>query len=162
MVQPADSLLRKNPTQSHGTNPTVRCLFLKSEMRTVLMETSLKYLVFDRDRKFVCEVIAAVKATRIIPKRTSFRSPGRRGRGSGEDVDVSARRVVAGARDSPKQNSYGYGRADQGSNPEEKQAEYGKELYQINHWKYCCKPLILQPARVLARHSGFWNVETKP
>jgi putative transposase len=38
-------------------------------------ESSLKYLIFDRDRKFGFEVIAAVKATRIIPKRTSFRSP---------------------------------------------------------------------------------------
>jgi hypothetical protein len=44
--------------------------------------------------------------------------------------------------------------ADRGSDPEE-QAEYGKELYQINDWKFCCKLLILQPARVLAGHSGF-------
>src|SRR6267143_1119768 len=42
-------------------------------------ETSLKYLIFDRDRKFGFEVIAAVKATRIIPKRTSFRSPWQNG-----------------------------------------------------------------------------------
>jgi hypothetical protein len=38
---------------------------------------------------------------------------------------------------------------NQGSVPEEKQAEHGKELYQINDWKYCCKLLILQPARQL-------------
>jgi putative transposase len=38
-------------------------------------EASHKYLIFDRDPKFGFEVIAAVKATRIIPKRTSFRSP---------------------------------------------------------------------------------------
>ncbi len=38
-------------------------------------EASHKYLIFDRDQKFGFEVIAAVKATRIIPKRTSFRSP---------------------------------------------------------------------------------------
>jgi putative transposase len=38
-------------------------------------ETSLKYLIFDRDQKFGFEVIAAVKATRITPKQTSFRSP---------------------------------------------------------------------------------------
>jgi hypothetical protein len=44
--------------------------------------------------------------------------------------------------------------ANQGSDPEEKQAEHGKELYQINDWKYCCELLILQPARVLARHKG--------
>jgi hypothetical protein len=44
--------------------------------------------------------------------------------------------------------------ANQGSDPEEKQAEHGKELYQINDWKYCCKLLILQPARVLARDTG--------
>ncbi len=42
-------------------------------------ETSLKYLIFDRDRKFGFEVIAAVKATRIIPRRTSFRSPWQNG-----------------------------------------------------------------------------------
>jgi hypothetical protein len=38
-------------------------------------EASHQYLIFDRDQKFGFEVIAAVKATRIIPKRTSFRSP---------------------------------------------------------------------------------------
>jgi putative transposase len=42
-------------------------------------ETSLKYLIFDRDRKFGFEVIAGVTATRIIPKRTSFRSPWQNG-----------------------------------------------------------------------------------
>jgi len=42
--------------------------------------------------------------------------------------------------------------ANQGSDPEEKQAEHGKELYQINDGRYCCKLLIRQPARVLARH----------
>jgi putative transposase len=38
-------------------------------------EAAHKYLICDRDQKFGFEVIAAVKATRIIPKRTSFRSP---------------------------------------------------------------------------------------
>ena len=38
-------------------------------------EASQKYLISDRDQKFGFEVIAAVKATRIIPKQTSFRSP---------------------------------------------------------------------------------------
>src|SRR5438105_12660037 len=38
-------------------------------------EAPQKYLIFDRDQKFGFEVIAAVKATRIIPKQTSFRSP---------------------------------------------------------------------------------------
>ncbi len=38
-------------------------------------EASHKYLILDRDQKFGFEVIAAVKANRIIPKRTSFRSP---------------------------------------------------------------------------------------
>ena len=38
-------------------------------------EASHKYLILDRDQKFGFEVIAAVKATRIISKRTSFRSP---------------------------------------------------------------------------------------
>ena len=43
-------------------------------------EASHKYLIFDRDQKFAFEVIAAVKkATRIIPKRTSFRSPWQNG-----------------------------------------------------------------------------------
>jgi len=43
------------------------------------LEASLKYLIFDRDRKFGFEVITAVKAIRIIPKRTSFRSPWQNG-----------------------------------------------------------------------------------
>ena len=38
-----------------------------------------KYLIFDRDQKFRFEVIAAVKATRIVPKRTSFRTPWQNG-----------------------------------------------------------------------------------
>jgi putative transposase len=42
-------------------------------------EASHKYLIFDRDQKFGFEVIAAVKATRIIPKRASFRSPSQNG-----------------------------------------------------------------------------------
>jgi putative transposase len=42
-------------------------------------EASDKYLIFDRDQKFGFEVIAAVKATRIIPERTSFRSPWQNG-----------------------------------------------------------------------------------
>ncbi|MGO9641931.1 MAG: hypothetical protein ACLP1Y_11580 [Candidatus Acidiferrales bacterium] len=37
-------------------------------------ETSLKYMIFDRDRKFEFEVIATVTGMRMIPKRTSFRS----------------------------------------------------------------------------------------
>ena len=36
MVQPAESLLSKDPTRSYGTNPAVRCRLLKSEMRSVL------------------------------------------------------------------------------------------------------------------------------
>jgi hypothetical protein len=42
-------------------------------------EAAHKYLIFDRDQKFGFEVIAAVKATSIIPKRTSFRSPWQNG-----------------------------------------------------------------------------------
>jgi putative transposase len=42
-------------------------------------EASHKYLIFDRDQKFGFEVIAAVKATRIIPKQTSFRRPWQNG-----------------------------------------------------------------------------------
>ena len=37
MVQPAESLLGKDPTRSYGTNPAVRCLLLKSQMRAILM-----------------------------------------------------------------------------------------------------------------------------
>ncbi len=44
-----------------------------------LFEASHKYLIFDRDQKFGFEVIAVVSATRIIPKRTSFRSPSQNG-----------------------------------------------------------------------------------
>jgi len=43
------------------------------------LEASHKYLIFDRDHKFGLEVIAAAKATGIIPKRTSFRSPWQNG-----------------------------------------------------------------------------------
>jgi putative transposase len=42
-------------------------------------EASQKYLIFDRDQRFGFEVIAAVKATRITPKQTSFRSPWQNG-----------------------------------------------------------------------------------
>jgi putative transposase len=42
-------------------------------------EASHKYLIFDHDQKFGFEVIAAVKATRIISKRTSLRSPWQNG-----------------------------------------------------------------------------------
>jgi hypothetical protein len=38
-------------------------------------DASHKYLIFDRDQNLGFEVIAALKATRIISKRTSFRSP---------------------------------------------------------------------------------------
>jgi hypothetical protein len=37
MVQPADSLLSKDPTRSYRTNPAVRCPLLKSKMRAVLV-----------------------------------------------------------------------------------------------------------------------------
>jgi len=29
--------------------------------------------------------------------------------------------------------------ANQGSDPQKKQAEHGTELYQISDWQYCCK-----------------------
>jgi hypothetical protein len=44
--------------------------------------------------------------------------------------------------------------ANQCSDPEEKKAEHGTELYQINDWKYCCKLLILRSAIILARDGG--------
>jgi hypothetical protein len=37
MVQPAESLPRKDPTRSYGTNPAVRCPLFKPQMRAVLM-----------------------------------------------------------------------------------------------------------------------------
>ena len=55
------------------------------------LEASQKYLIFDRDQKFGFEVIAAEKATRIIPKQTSFRSPWQNG--------VAERWVGSGRRD---------------------------------------------------------------
>jgi putative transposase len=42
-------------------------------------EASHKYLIFDRDQKFGFEVIAAVKAARIIPRQTAFRTPWQNG-----------------------------------------------------------------------------------
>jgi putative transposase len=42
-------------------------------------ESAPRFLIFDRDAKFGFEVIAAVKAIRIIPKPTSFRSPWQNG-----------------------------------------------------------------------------------
>jgi hypothetical protein len=40
MVQPAESLLSKDPTRSYRTNPAIRCPLLKSEMSSVLMMVS--------------------------------------------------------------------------------------------------------------------------
>jgi len=42
-------------------------------------------------------------------------------------------------------------KTNQGAVPEEEQTEHGEELYKSNDWKYCCKLLILQLPRVLAR-----------
>jgi hypothetical protein len=47
--------------------------------RSFPFEVSHKYVIFDRDQKFGFEMIAAVSASRIIPKRTSFRSPWQNG-----------------------------------------------------------------------------------
>ena len=43
------------------------------------------------------------------------------------------------------------------SDPEEKKAEHGTELYQINDWKYCCKLLILRSAIILARDTSIFG-----
>ena len=53
MVQPADSLLRKDPTRSNGTNPAVRGALLKSEMRAVFMMVTniLAWLMM----KYLCD-----------------------------------------------------------------------------------------------------------
>ena len=53
------------------------------------------------------------------------------------------------------------GEANQCSDPEEKDAEHGTDLYQINDWKYCCKLLILRSARVLARDKDRTATEMK-
>jgi hypothetical protein len=37
MMQAAESLLRKHPTRSYGTNPAVRCSLPESQMRAVVM-----------------------------------------------------------------------------------------------------------------------------
>jgi hypothetical protein len=42
-------------------------------------EASHKYLIFDRDKKFGLDVIAAIRAMGSKPKRTSFRSPWQNG-----------------------------------------------------------------------------------
>ncbi len=55
------------------------CTFMQQLREAFPFEASHKYLIFDRDQKFGFEVIAAVKAARIIPKRTSFRSPWQNG-----------------------------------------------------------------------------------
>jgi putative transposase len=61
-------ILHVNVTK-HPTNDSI----IQQLREAFPVEASRKYLVFDRDQKFGFEVIAAVKATRIIPKRTSFR-----------------------------------------------------------------------------------------
>ena len=54
--------------------------WITQQLREVFpLAASLKYLIFDRDRKFGFEVIAAVNALRIIPQPTSFRSPWQNG-----------------------------------------------------------------------------------
>jgi len=47
--------------------------------------------------------------------------------------------------------------ANQCSDPEEKKAEHGTELYQINDWKYCCRLLILPSVIILARDRSWWE-----
>jgi hypothetical protein len=49
----------------------------------------------------------------------------------------------------------GYGRGGSGLRSRGAGLNMVMELYQINDWKFCCKLLILQPARVLAGHNGF-------
>jgi putative transposase len=59
----------------HPTN-----LWIVQQLREAFpFEASHQYLIFDRDRKFGIEVIAAVQATGIIPKRTSYQSPWQNG-----------------------------------------------------------------------------------
>ena len=36
---------------------------------------SMKYLIFDRDAQFGCEVLSAVEAIELASVRTSFKSP---------------------------------------------------------------------------------------
>ena len=51
MVQPADSLVSKDPTRCYRTNPAVRCRLLKSEMRCDHLEPEL--LIAIKDQVFV-------------------------------------------------------------------------------------------------------------
>jgi hypothetical protein len=68
----------------------------------------------------------------------------------GETLLPTSRLLDSGKRDCILQNKIPTAteEANQGSDPEKKQAEHGTELYQINDWKYCCKLLILRSARV--------------
>jgi hypothetical protein len=49
MMQPAESLLSKDPTRSYRTNPAVRCPFLKSEMRPVLVQDASTIVADDEE-----------------------------------------------------------------------------------------------------------------
>jgi len=42
-------------------------------------EHSMKYLIFDRDARFGCEVVSAVEAIELACVRTSFKSPWQNG-----------------------------------------------------------------------------------
>src|SRR6266576_1768478 len=83
MVQPAESLLRKDPTPSYGTNPAVRCPLLKSEMRAVLMmvtnilrEQSLQMAFIQRNN-----VVQQVSSAAFDPTFRHTVLPGTRERG---------------------------------------------------------------------------------
>jgi hypothetical protein len=65
MVQPAESLLRKDPTRSYGTNPAVRCLLLKSEVRTILMMVTN---IFREQSLQMADPMAALIMVPIIAK----------------------------------------------------------------------------------------------
>src|ERR1700730_15079493 len=84
MVQSAESLVRKYPTRSYGTNPAVRCPLLKSEMRAILMmvtnilrEQSLQMAFIERNN-----VVQQVSSTASDPTLRYTVLPGTPERGS--------------------------------------------------------------------------------
>ena len=67
-------VLHVNVTQ----HPTAR--WIVQQLREAFpYDTAPRYLIFDRDAKFSAEVVAMVRAMRIEPSRTSFRSPWQNG-----------------------------------------------------------------------------------
>jgi len=65
---------RRRILHFNATAHPTSCWVIEQLREVFPFEPVHKYLIFDRDQKFGLDVIAAVKATGIIAKRTSFRS----------------------------------------------------------------------------------------